>query len=155
MLEYVWINGLFRFALKKYPRTNLCSSFSLVLKDWTRRYDDHMIVMWSSIIRFSLTGIFFPAAHTKDFLGKSDPYLEFAKQNPDGTFTPVHTTEVSWCHMFSHVTFRLWFCTGGEEHPESSLEAVWDLQSKTLQWRTWQKTKGDTIVYKPHPFVNS
>lgn len=30
----------------------------------------------------------------KDFLGKSDPYLEFAKQNPDGSFTPVHSTEV-------------------------------------------------------------
>lgn len=31
----------------------------------------------------------------QDFLGKSDPYLEFAKQNSDGSFTPVHTTEVS------------------------------------------------------------
>lgn len=30
----------------------------------------------------------------KDFLGKSDPYLEFSKQNPDGTFTPVYKTEV-------------------------------------------------------------
>ena len=31
----------------------------------------------------------------QDFLGKSDPYLEFAKQNPDGSFSPVHRTEVS------------------------------------------------------------
>ena len=30
----------------------------------------------------------------QDFLGKSDPYLEFAKENPDGSFTSVHRTEV-------------------------------------------------------------
>lgn len=39
----------------------------------------------------SLTSLSF----LQDFLGKSDPYLEFAKQNPDGSFTPVHSTEVS------------------------------------------------------------
>ncbi|CAI8052267.1 Copine-1 [Geodia barretti] len=26
----------------------------------------------------------------KDFLGKSDPYLDFARQNPDGTYSAVH-----------------------------------------------------------------
>ena len=31
----------------------------------------------------------------QDFLGKSDPYLEFAKQNTDGTFTVVHRTQVT------------------------------------------------------------
>ena len=33
----------------------------------------------------------------QDFLGKSDPYLEFKKQNPDGSFSVVHRTQVS-CH---------------------------------------------------------
>ena len=32
--------------------------------------------------------------YVQDFLGKSDPYLEFAKQNTDGTFTIVHRTQV-------------------------------------------------------------
>ena len=31
----------------------------------------------------------------QDFLGKSDPYLEFAKENPDGSFTVVHRTQVT------------------------------------------------------------
>ena len=31
----------------------------------------------------------------QDFLGKSDPYLEFAKQNTDGTFTVTHRTQVT------------------------------------------------------------
>lgn len=31
----------------------------------------------------------------KDFLGKSDPYLELSRENPDGTFSKVHRTEVS------------------------------------------------------------
>ena len=31
----------------------------------------------------------------QDFFGKSDPYLEFAKENPDGSFTTVHRTEVT------------------------------------------------------------
>ena len=30
----------------------------------------------------------------QDFFGKSDPYLEFEKGNPDNTFSPVHRTEV-------------------------------------------------------------
>ena len=30
----------------------------------------------------------------QDLFGKSDPYLEFAKQNPDGSFSVVHRTEV-------------------------------------------------------------
>ncbi|XP_065195164.1 copine-1-like [Sycon ciliatum] len=30
----------------------------------------------------------------KDFFGKSDPFLEFSRANPDGTFTPVHRTEI-------------------------------------------------------------
>lgn len=30
----------------------------------------------------------------KDLLGKSDPYLELARENPDGTFSKVHRTEV-------------------------------------------------------------
>jgi len=35
-------------------------------------------------------------SHTtlQDFFGKSDPYLEFSKENSDGSFTPVHKTEV-------------------------------------------------------------
>ncbi|XP_065179597.1 copine-3-like [Sycon ciliatum] len=38
----------------------------------------------------------FAASHLdkKDFFGKSDPYLVFSRQNPDGTFTAVHKTEV-------------------------------------------------------------
>ncbi|XP_064398173.1 copine-1-like [Halichondria panicea] len=39
-------------------------------------------------IKFSAVGL-----DKKDFLGKSDPYLEFAKENPDGSFTSVHRTE--------------------------------------------------------------
>ena len=37
----------------------------------------------------------FSAEHLdkKDFFGKSDPYLVFLKQNPDGSFTAVHKTE--------------------------------------------------------------
>lgn len=31
----------------------------------------------------------------QDFLGKSDPYLEFARSKEDGTFVVVHRTEVS------------------------------------------------------------
>lgn len=34
-------------------------------------------------------------------MGKSDPYLEFAKQNPDGSFTPVHNTEVENGYVIS------------------------------------------------------
>jgi hypothetical protein len=30
----------------------------------------------------------------KDFLGKSDPYLEFSRQTPDGAWQVVHRTEV-------------------------------------------------------------
>ena len=30
----------------------------------------------------------------KDFLGKSDPYLEFSRQAPDGRWQVVHRTEV-------------------------------------------------------------
>lgn len=30
----------------------------------------------------------------KDLLGKSDPYLELARENSDGTFSKVHRTEV-------------------------------------------------------------
>ena len=30
----------------------------------------------------------------QDFFGKSDPYLEFAKQNADGSYSVVHRTEV-------------------------------------------------------------
>ena len=30
----------------------------------------------------------------QDFFGKSDPYLEFAKENPDGTFTTTYRTQV-------------------------------------------------------------
>ena len=40
---------------------------------------------------------------SQDFLGKSDPYLEFAKENPDGTFTTTHRTQVSrHMHINSH-----------------------------------------------------
>lgn len=39
-------------------------------------------------IKFSAVGL-----DKKDFFGKSDPYLEFAKENPDGTFTTVHRTQ--------------------------------------------------------------
>ena len=31
----------------------------------------------------------------QDLLGKSDPYLEFASESPDGNFSVVHRTEVS------------------------------------------------------------
>ena len=31
---------------------------------------------------------------SQDFFGKSDPYLEFAKENRDGSFSSVHRTEV-------------------------------------------------------------
>lgn len=31
----------------------------------------------------------------QDFLGKSDPYLEILKGNPDGSWQVVHRTEVS------------------------------------------------------------
>ena len=31
----------------------------------------------------------------KDFFGKSDPYLQFEKQNQDGSYTVVHRTTVS------------------------------------------------------------
>jgi len=30
----------------------------------------------------------------QDFMGKSDPYLEFSRQMPDGKFVAVHRTEV-------------------------------------------------------------
>ena len=33
--------------------------------------------------------------------GKSDPYLEFAKQNPDGSYSVVHRTEVSCMYQLS------------------------------------------------------
>ena len=38
---------------------------------------------------------YFPFSILQDFLGKSDPYLEFQKQNPDGSFSVVHRTMVS------------------------------------------------------------
>lgn len=34
-------------------------------------------------------------AAVQDFFGKSDPYLEFARQNPDGTYSAVHRIPVS------------------------------------------------------------
>lgn len=40
-------------------------------------------------LRFSAQGL-----DKKDFLGKSDPYLEFASEAPDGKFSVVHRTEV-------------------------------------------------------------
>lgn len=40
-------------------------------------------------LRFSAQGL-----DKKDLFGKSDPYLEFTKQNPDGSFSVVHRTEV-------------------------------------------------------------
>jgi Ca2+-dependent lipid-binding protein len=36
-------------------------------------------------LQFSAKGL-----DKKDFLGKSDPYLDFARQNPDGTYSAVH-----------------------------------------------------------------
>jgi hypothetical protein len=40
-------------------------------------------------LKFSAQGL-----DKKDFLGKSDPYLEFAKENPDGSYTTTHRTQV-------------------------------------------------------------
>ena len=67
--------------------------------------------------------------HWQDFLGKSDPYLEFAKHNSDGSFTPVHTTEVCMCVC----VWSLWRCgvcvtvgvvAGNQELSEPSVEAI-------------------------------
>lgn len=40
-------------------------------------------------LKFSAAGL-----DNKDFFGKSDPYLEFEKENSDGTFSTVHRTDV-------------------------------------------------------------
>jgi len=62
----------------------------------------------------------------QDFLGKSDPYLEFAKQNPDGSFSPVHRTEVSpWqCHgtVLLHTDLKL--SPGCKEHTAPHMDKV-------------------------------
>ncbi len=47
------------------------------------------------LIFFVSKQLFFHQQCMQDFLGKSDPYLEFAKENPDGSFTTVHRTEVT------------------------------------------------------------
>ena len=38
----------------------------------------------------------------QDFLGKSDPYLQFSRQNPDGSYSPVHKIPV--CFTFCLVS---------------------------------------------------
>ena len=38
--------------------------------------------------------------NVQDFLGKSDPYLDFARQNPDGTYSAVHRIPVSLSVLF-------------------------------------------------------
>jgi len=35
----------------------------------------------------------------QDFMGKSDPYLEFSRPMPDGKLQAVHRTEVQMCHI--------------------------------------------------------
>ena len=41
-----------------------------------------------------MTHVSFTDAAPQDMFGKSDPYLEFAKQNADGSYSVVHRTEV-------------------------------------------------------------
>ena len=47
-----------------------------------------------------------PLAHTtnglsrvQDFMGKSDPYLQFARQNSNGSYTVVHKIPVSQSNL--------------------------------------------------------
>ena len=47
--------------------------------------------MFTDMFTLSNTSI----AAVQDFFGKSDPYLEFARQNPDGTYSAVHRIPVS------------------------------------------------------------
>ena len=47
--------------------------------------------MFTNMFTLSNTSI----AAVQDFFGKSDPYLEFARQNPDGTYSAVHRIPVS------------------------------------------------------------
>ena len=51
----------------------------------------HLATIYSNISK----QLFVHQQCMQDFLGKSDPYLEFAKENPDGSFTTVHRTEVT------------------------------------------------------------
>lgn len=48
----------------------------------------------------------------QDFMGKSDPYLEFSRRMPDGGYQVVHRTEVRqselkcWCVIVSKSFFQ-------------------------------------------------
>ena len=42
----------------------------------------------------------------QDFLGKSDPYLQFSRQMPDGRLQVVHRTEV--VNMMSAIKVNTW-----------------------------------------------
>lgn len=42
----------------------------------------------------------------QDFLGKSDPYLEFARQNPDGSYTVVHKIPVRMTEPHTYMYTR-------------------------------------------------
>lgn len=41
----------------------------------------------------------------KDLFGKSDPYLEVGRENPDGSFSSVYKTNV---RPGVHVTYSMW-----------------------------------------------
>ena len=66
----------------------------------------------------------------QDFLGKSDPYLEFAKENLDGTFSVVYRTQVIMAKKCSVTVFQMYVSfvylifKGYEEHTEPRVASV-------------------------------
>ena len=45
------------------------------------------------------------ASRVQDFMGKSDPYLQFARQNSNGSYTVVHKIPVSQSNTVTYVTY--------------------------------------------------
>ena len=68
----------------------------------------------------------------KDFLGKSDPYYELSRQNPDGSFTVVYRSETIPCTLCpkwkQHEINVKRLCTNPTENPGAPiLVSVTDL----------------------------
>ena len=72
-----------------------------------------LLATHSSIL---LSVIYFLSFVSQDFLGKSDPYLEFAKENPDGSYTTTHRTQVPFYtipyHTIPHFGSDVVVCIG-------------------------------------------
>ena len=53
-----------------------------------------------NVLKITMNGV---GLDKKDLFGKSDPYLELAKENQDGTFATFHRTKVhTYILMYIH-----------------------------------------------------